>query len=51
MLTHPDGIAWPDWRGERLAVETLATGGTVCLAFHNVADAIRCKKRLEEAVT
>ena len=50
MLTHPDGIAWPDWQGERLAVEALAIGGTVCLAFHNVADAIRCKNRLEGAV-
>ena len=40
LLTHPDGVAWPDWQGELLAVETLAIGGTVCLAF-------RCKKRLE----
>jgi hypothetical protein len=47
MLTHPEGVAWPDWRGERLAIETLAIGGTVCMAFGNVADAIRCKRRLE----
>ncbi len=46
-LTHDAGISWPDWRGERLAVEMLAIGGTVCLAFHGLADAIRCKKRLE----
>lgn len=47
MLTHAEGIAWPDWRGERLAVEMLAIGGTVCLAFQGLADAIRCKRRLE----
>ena len=47
MLTHAEGIAWPDWRGERLAIETLAIGGTVCLAFYSLADAIRCATRLE----
>ena len=47
ILTRADGIAWPDWQGERLAVETLAIGGTVCLAFRNVANAIRCRKGLE----
>lgn len=47
MLTHAEGIAWPDWRGERLAMATLAAGGTACLAFRSLADALRCKRRLD----
>ena len=48
FLTRPDGIAWPDWQGDRLAVETLAIGGTVRLAYRTVANSIGCRKRLEE---
>ena len=47
MLTHPEAVAWPDWQGELLAAETLAAGGTVFLEFCNIADALRCKARLE----
>ncbi len=47
MLTHADGIAWPDWKGERLATETLAIGGTVYLTFDSLAYIMTRKKRME----
>lgn len=47
LLTHDEGLTWPDARGEALAVATLAHGGAVGLAFPSQAAALRCKSRLE----
>lgn len=47
LLTHDEGLTWPDTRGEALAAATLAHGGAVALAFHTLADALECKGRLE----
>jgi len=47
LLTHDEGLTWPNQRGEALARATLAHGGTVALAFATLADALGCKARLE----
>lgn len=47
LLTHDEGLAWPNRQGEALARATLAQGGTVALAFATLADALGCKARLE----
>ena len=46
-LALPSGAAWPAWEGERLAAEALARGCVLVLAFADLADALRCKARLE----
>jgi hypothetical protein len=47
LLTHDEGLSWPNLRGEALAAATLAQGGAVALAFLTLADALACKTRLE----
>lgn len=47
LLTHDEGLAWPNRKGEALAVAMLAQGGAVALAFRTLADALACKARLE----
>lgn len=49
VLTHDEGMTWPNARGEALAVAILDEGGAVALAFRNIADALACKRRLEGA--
>jgi len=48
LLTHDEGLTWPDGRGEALAMTVLARGGAVALAFTTMTDALTCKRRLEE---
>lgn len=47
LLTHDEGLTWPNTRGEALAAATLLHGGAVALAFVTLADALRCKARLD----
>jgi hypothetical protein len=46
LLTHDEGLSWPNTRGEALAAATLEHGGAVALAFATLADALGCKARL-----
>jgi hypothetical protein len=48
VLTHAPGVRWPDAAGERLAAETLASGGVAALAFADLADALACRARIAE---
>jgi hypothetical protein len=48
LLTHDEGVTWPDGAGVRLASETLAAGGVVGLAFARLADALACRLRLKK---
>jgi hypothetical protein len=48
ILTHDEGLSWPNRRGEALADAVLAQGGgPVALVFRVLADALACKRRLE----
>jgi len=48
VLTHDEGLSWPDTRGEALADAVLAQGGgPVALLFCALGDALACKRRLE----
>lgn len=47
LLTHSEGLSWPDARGEALATATLQRGGAVAFAFRTLGDALACKRRLE----
>jgi hypothetical protein len=47
LLTHDEGLSWPDARGEALAAAIFDHGGAVAFAFVNLADALACKRRLE----
>jgi hypothetical protein len=46
VLTHDAGVSWPDRRGEALAREVLAEGGTVALGFATLGDALACQQRI-----
>lgn len=46
LLTHDEGIAWPDDYGVRLAAAVLERGGTAIFAFVRLVDARACLKRL-----
>jgi hypothetical protein len=49
VITHEAGLSWPSRRGEALAAAVLAEGGgPVALVFNTLADALACKRRLEE---
>ena len=47
VLTHDEGVSWPDARGEALGAAILERGGAVALAFVSMSDALACKRRLE----
>ena len=48
VLTHDEGLCWPNPRGVALADAALAEGGgPVALVFRGLADALACKRRLE----
>jgi hypothetical protein len=47
LLTHDDGIDWPNAAGEALASATLESGGAVGFAFPRVRNALACLRRLQ----
>jgi hypothetical protein len=49
LLTHDQGLCWPDAAGEELMAATLDRGGMVLMAFVTLADALGCMNRLEQA--
>jgi hypothetical protein len=44
LLTHDEGMTWPDRRGIALAEAILEVGGVAVLQFETMADAIACPK-------
>lgn len=48
-LTHNPGLSWPDAVGEQMALAALDRRSIVILRFTNLEDALRCKRRAEEA--
>ena len=47
LLTHDEGLTWPDRRGVALAEAMLEVGGVAILEFVTMADAIACHGRLK----
>ena len=48
-VMHETGASWPDKKGEGMVHEALERGGLALLAFADLGDALRCKRRAEEA--
>jgi hypothetical protein len=46
MLSHDDGMNWPDKRGEQLMRAVLQECGTVVLLFDLQRDAKACRAKL-----
>jgi hypothetical protein len=46
LLTHDEGVCWPDRTGVAMAVAMLNQGGAVAFEFQCLADALRCETRL-----
>jgi hypothetical protein len=46
VLTHDEGMHWPDRKGTLMASAVLAQGGAVAFEFQSLADALRCEARL-----
>jgi len=47
LLTHDEGLTWPDRRGIALAEAMLEAGGVAVLQFERMADALACHGRLK----